>query len=157
MCHLLPVLQMSSQFWYAEVDIRHSLLICCKILNSQLLLQWYWFHIWSFVRQTLGEAMEVVCKFFLLWSHNFNLHSNLNRSSHTEMFCKKMFIEILQNLQEDKITPWLTSHTRRTVCVSWLTNFCKGTCLFKSWLVHGLLVLLFYDTKKFIKALLRSS
>ena len=50
-----------------------------------------------------------------------------------------------------KITPWLTSHKWKTVCVSWSTNFFEGVCLFKSWLVHGLLVLLFYDIKNLLR------
>ena len=63
-----------------------------------------------------------------------------------------MFLEISQNSQKNKITSWLKSHTREIVCVSWLTNFCEGVCLLKSWLVLDLLVL-FYDIKKFTKVL----
>ena len=50
---------------------------------------------------------------------------------------------------------WLQIQER--LCISWLTSLREGMCLFESSVVHGLLVLLFYDIKKFIKVLLRSS
>ena len=62
MGHLLPVLQIHSQFWYAVVDSRHWLLICYKILNPQLFSS----SVVSDVevdKTDTSKAMEVVCKF----------------------------------------------------------------------------------------------
>ena len=87
-CHLLPVSQMSSQFWYAEVGSRYSLLIYCKILNSQLLLQWCCFKCGG-LQDRCRRGHESGVLNLLLWSHNFNYHFNPNRSSCPEMFCKK--------------------------------------------------------------------
>ena len=94
----------------------------------------------------------------LLWIRDFNLHFNLNRSSCPEVFCKK---GVLRNFGKftGKQNHSLIGFAYKTDCVSvsWLTNFCKGVWLFKPWLVHQSLVLLFYDIKKFTKVLLRSS
>ena len=46
-------------------------------------------------------------------------------------------------------------HIQERLWVLWLTNFCKGVCLFKSWFILGSSVLLFYDITKFIKILFR--
>ena len=74
-----------------------------------------------------------------------------------EKFCKKRcsykFCKI--HRKPKSLLIWLRIQER--LCVSWLTNLCEGMCLFKSWLIHGLLVLLFYDIKKFTKVLLRPS
>ena len=102
------------------------------------------------------KAMEVVCKFVYFEVIISTCISILTEAVTWRFSVKKMFLEIVQISQENKIIPWLTLHTWKTVCVSWLTNFCKGMCLFKSWLIHGLLVLLFYDIKKFTNVLLRS-
>ena len=95
--------------------------------------------------------MEVVRKLVYFEVIILTCISILTEAVARRYFVKKVLLEISQNSQENKTTPWLTLHKRKTVCVSWLTNFCEGVCLFKSWLIYGLLVLLFYDIKKFIK------
>ena len=87
----------------------------------------------------------------LLWSYNLNLHFNRNRSS-CFWSVKKVFLQISQNSWETKSKTKIDFAYKKH---SWLTNLCEGVCLFKSWLVHGLLVLLLYDIKTFTKILLR--
>ena len=130
MCHLLPVPQMCSQFWYAEVDSGYSLPNCCKTFLSCCCSG-----VVSDVevcKTDARKAMEVVCKFVCFEVIISTCISILTEAVVWRFSVKKMFLEIVQISQENKIIPWLTLHTWKTVCVSWLTNFSKGVCVFLS-------------------------
>ena len=103
-----------------------------------------------------GEAMEVVCKFFyfeiIILTCILILTEAVARRCSVKR-CSWKFRKIYRKTKS--LLDWL--RIQEGLCVSWLTNFCEGMCLFKSWLVHGLLFLLFYDNKNFTKVLSRSS
>ena len=92
-----------------EVDSRYSLRIKlrCKILNSSLLLEWCCFR--------CGGLEDEVCKFVYFEIIIFTCISVLTEAVTWRCSVKKVFLQISQNSQGTKITPWLTSHTRKIV------------------------------------------
>ena len=68
------------------------------------------FQMWRFVRHA-RKTMEVVCKFVCFEVIISTCISILTEAVAWRFSVKKMFLEIVQISQENKIIPWLTLHT----------------------------------------------
>ena len=74
--------------------------------------------------------MEVVRKFVYFEVIFLTCISILREAVAQRCSVKKVFLEISQNSQENKITPWLTSHAKKTVSHDWQIS--AKVCVFLS-------------------------
>ena len=115
MYHLLPASQMSSQFWYAEVDSRY----CSFAVKLSAVVAEALFQTWRFLRH-----MEVVCKFV-----KFEFIILTCISILTEAVPRGCSVKgILRNFAKitGKQKQSLIDLAYMNDFVSWLTNFCEG-------------------------------